>query len=102
MEKDARGGKTVRHRPIVSLTDSHSQWYNLIPRIRGYIRRTMKTLAILSQKGGSGKTTTAVHLAVCAAQQQNKVALIDTDPQASAWQWNGSRDETRKLDAVKA
>jgi chromosome partitioning protein len=62
----------------------------------------MKTVAVLSQKGGSGKTTIAVHLAVCAAEQKKKVALIDTDPQASAWQWNESRDEVRKLDAIRA
>lgn len=31
----------------------------------------MKTVAIISGKGGSGKTTIAVHLAICALQQKN-------------------------------
>lgn len=62
----------------------------------------MKTLAILAQKGGSGKTTIAVHMAVCAARQNMLTALIDIDPQASAYKWNESRSEDRKLDATKA
>jgi chromosome partitioning protein len=41
----------------------------------------MKTLAVISQKGGSGKTTIAVHMAVCAARRNVKTALIDIDPQ---------------------
>lgn len=62
----------------------------------------MKTLVILAQKGGSGKTTLAVHMAVCAARQKRRTALIDIDPQGSAFNWNESRDEGRKLDAAKA
>jgi chromosome partitioning protein len=62
----------------------------------------MKTLAIISQKGGSGKTTIAVHMAVCAAQRKIKTALIDIDPQHSAFSWNESRPEDLKLDAVAA
>src|SRR5919106_1708251 len=62
----------------------------------------MKTLVILAQKGGSGKTTLAVHMAVCAARQKRRTALIDIDPQVSAFNWNESRDEGRKLDAAKA
>lgn len=62
----------------------------------------MKTLIILAQKGGSGKTTLAVHMAVCAARQKRRTALIDIDPQGSAFNWNESRDEGRKLDAAKA
>jgi chromosome partitioning protein len=62
----------------------------------------METLAIISQKGGSGKTTLTVHLAVCAAMHQHKTALIDIDPQGSAYDWNESRGAGRKFDAVKA
>src|SRR3984893_12002271 len=62
----------------------------------------MRTLAIISQKGGSGKTTIAVHMAVCAAQRKIKTALIDIDPQHSAFSWNESRPEDQKLDAVAA
>ena len=39
----------------------------------------MRTVALVSMKGGSGKTTAAVHIAVAAAQQGRNVALIDTD-----------------------
>lgn len=61
----------------------------------------MKTIAIISQKGGSGKTTLAVHLAVCAALHDQTTALIDLDPQANAYGWNESRQDGRKLDAIK-
>ena len=47
----------------------------------------MRTLALVSQKGGSGKTTLAVHLACAAVQAGERVAVIDTDPQASARAW---------------
>jgi chromosome partitioning protein len=62
----------------------------------------MKTLIILSQKGGSGKTTVAVHMAVCATKRKLRTAIIDIDPQHSAVQWNASRPEDKKLDAVAA
>jgi chromosome partitioning protein len=65
----------------------------------------MKTLAIMSQKGGSGKTTLAVHLAAYAVGKKIKAALIDLDPQASAHKWNERRREddptSPKLDLVK-
>lgn len=51
----------------------------------------MKTLAFLSQKGGSGKTTLAVHTAVAAYEAGAKVVIIDTDPQQSATVWSDAR-----------
>jgi chromosome partitioning protein len=47
----------------------------------------MKTIAIVSQKGGAGKTTIAVHLAVAADRAGLTVAIIDLDPQATAASW---------------
>jgi len=62
--------------------------------------RAPRTLVILSQKGGSGKTTLAVHMAVCASRRRLRTAIIDIDPQRSAYQWNQSRPADSKLDAV--
>jgi chromosome partitioning protein len=53
----------------------------------------MTTIAIISQKGGAGKTTLALHLAA-AAQEAGRVALVvDTDPQATASQWAAWRQD---------
>lgn len=52
----------------------------------------MKTIAVLSQKGGAGKTTLTLHLAVAAELDGKPTAIIDLDPQASAATWSDSRE----------
>lgn len=52
----------------------------------------MKTIAIISQKGGAGKTTVAIHLAVAAEFYNLKTAVFDLDPQASAASWADKRE----------
>jgi chromosome partitioning protein len=51
----------------------------------------MKTIAIISQKGGSGKTTLALHLAVAAELAGKASVVLDLDPQASSAGWKDSR-----------
>ncbi|MCZ6823878.1 MAG: AAA family ATPase, partial [Deltaproteobacteria bacterium] len=44
----------------------------------------MRTIAVMNQKGGCGKTTTVVNLAGCLASEGHRVLVIDIDPQAHA------------------
>lgn len=50
-------------------------------------------IALSSLKGGSGKTTLAIHLAHAIALAKQNVLLVDADPQASAQGWAASREE---------
>src|ERR1700712_715542 len=53
----------------------------------------MRTIAVVSQKGGAGKTTLALHLAVAAELAGYNTVLIDMDPQGTAEAWSEWRKE---------
>lgn len=53
----------------------------------------MTIVAIVSQKGGSGKTTLSVNLAAAAEASGAVALIIDTDPQATASQWGAWRSD---------
>lgn len=50
-------------------------------------------ISLLNQKGGVGKTTLAINIAGTLAKQKRRVLVIDADPQGSALDWLGCREE---------
>ena len=51
-----------------------------------------KVLAVLNQKGGSGKTTIAINLAHAFQRLGNNVLIVDADPQGTARDWSDSSE----------
>ena len=62
----------------------------------------MYTIALLAQKGGTGKTTLAVHVAADFEGAGGSAALVDLDPQASAALWGDRRGRSPFVGAVPA
>ena len=54
----------------------------------------MKTIALVTQKGGAGKSTLAFSLGVAALETGERVCLVDLDPLATLTNWGVTRDET--------
>jgi chromosome partitioning protein len=53
--------------------------------------KSMFVMSVLGQKGGPGKTTTAINLAVVASEAGRSVVIIDLDPQTNAANWKDRR-----------
>jgi Mrp family chromosome partitioning ATPase len=51
--------------------------------------RRVRTIAVMNEKGGSGKTTTTISLAAVLAERGYRILVVDLDPQASASLWLG-------------
>lgn len=67
-------------------------WYYFFTYLCLYGLMVMKVIAIISQKGGAGKTTLALNLAIASEIDGKSAAIFDLDPQASSTDWKDSRE----------
>ena len=62
----------------------------------------MKILAVMNEKGGSGKTTVALNLATALHRAGRRVVLVDADPQGTARDWRAASPDDADLPDVVA
>lgn len=65
---------------------------------RGFANRDSKVLAIINQKGGVGKSTTAINLSAALGEAKKKVLVIDLDPQGNTTSGYGIEKEDLEHD----
>jgi chromosome partitioning protein len=63
--------------------------------------KNKKIIAIIQQKGGTGKTTMAAHISTILAQSGKNIAMLDIDPQASLTAWHSRREKSLKSTNLK-
>jgi chromosome partitioning protein len=61
-----------------------------------------KIIAVINEKGGSGKSTVATNLAALLHRQGKRVVLVDADPQGTARDWRAASPENANLPPVIA
>jgi len=62
----------------------------------------MKIIALLNEKGGTGKSTLSQNIAVCLHRQGKRVILVDADPQGTTRDWRSASPENADLPNVIA
>lgn len=80
-----------------------SRQKNMLARGAGVVHARFMLIAVVNQKGGVGKTTLAVHLAVWQHEQGRRVAFIDADGQSSSSRWiHGAEADMTLVAATQA
>ena len=87
---------TLRHRCATASVchGINTLWHRYATAYSGEGGLRMRTIALIAQKGGVGKSTLAINLAVAAVQAGETVIGIDTDQQGTLAAWAASRSAT--------